>query len=76
MNDVRKDHKRLLTNLKMLQRLYGASALMDICGLPKSTYYYKMQEPWRHFSYDEFRAIARYCGISLETLLEGELKLN
>lgn len=73
--DVRKDHRRLLKNLKMLQRLYTASALMEVCGLPRATYYYKMQEPWRRFGYDEFKAIAKYCDVSLDVLLEGELKL-
>lgn len=72
---TQRDHRRLLSNLKMLQRLYTSAALIDACGIPRATYYYKMREPWKHFSYDEFKAIAKYCNISLDTLLEGELKL-
>ena len=75
MKDVRKDHARLLKNLKLLQKIYSAKELMDACGIKRATWFNKMREPWRQFSYDEFRAIAIYCGVSLETLLEGDVKV-
>lgn len=75
MKDVRKDHARLLRNLKLLQKIYSAQELMDACGIKRATWFNKMKEPWRQFSYDEFRAIAIYCGVSLETLLEGDVRV-
>lgn len=75
MKDVRKDHERLLKNLKLLQKLYSAQELMNACGIKRATWFNKMREPWRQFSYDEFRAIAIYCGVSLETLLEGDVRV-
>lgn len=75
MKDVRKDHARLLKNLQLLQRLYTAKELYDACGIKRSTWFFKMKEPWRQFSYDEFRSIAIYCGVSLETLLEGDVRV-
>ena len=75
MKDVRKDHARLLKNLRLLQRLYSADALMQACGIKRATWYNKMREPWRKFSYDEFRAISIYCGVSIESLLEGDVRV-
>ena len=75
MKDVRKDHARLLRNLKLLQKIYSAKELMDACGIKRATWFNKMREPWRGFCYDDFRAISLYCGIDLETLLEGDVKV-
>ena len=75
MKDVRKDHARLLKNLKLLQKIYSAKELMDAYGIKRATWFNKMREPWRQFNYDEFRAIAIYCGVSLETLLEGDVRV-
>lgn len=75
MKDVRKDHARLLKNLKLLQKKYSAKELMDACGIKRATWFNKMREPWRQFNYDEFKAIAIYCGVSLETLLEGDVRV-
>lgn len=76
MKDVRKDHARLLKNLRLLQRLYSADALMQACGIKRATWYNKMREPWRKFSYDDFVLISQYCRIDFATLICGELKIR
>lgn len=73
--DIRKDHKRLLDNMMVLQRLYTAKALTEVIGVTKTTWTTKMKEPWKRFSYDEFRMISRYCKVRFSDLMEGVLKL-
>lgn len=73
--EIRKDHKRLLDNMVKLQKLYSAKALTELIGVTKTTWTSKMKEPWKRFSYDEFRMISRYCDISFTDLMEGVLKL-
>ena len=73
--DIRKDHKRLLDNMMVLQKLYTAKALTEVIGVTKTTWTTKMKEPWKRFSYDEFRMISRYCKVSFSDLMEGVLKL-
>lgn len=73
--DIRKDHKRLLDNLTTLQKLYSAKALSEALGIVATSWTRRMKEPWRTFSYDDFRIIARYCKVSFTDLMEGELKL-
>lgn len=74
--DVRKDHTRLLSNLKLLQKQHSVSELSDLLGISKPTWIAKMKEPWRKFSYDDFRLIAKYCRIDFAQLMDGELKLR
>lgn len=76
MNDVRKDHQRLLNNLKLIQKQHSVSELSDLLGISKPTWIAKMKEPWRKFSYDDFRLIAKYCRIDFAQLMDGELKLR
>jgi len=76
MNDVRKDHQRLLNNLKLLQKQHSVSELSGLLGISKPTWIAKMKEPWRKFSYDDFRLIAKYCRIDFAQLMDGELKLR
>lgn len=73
MKDVRKDHARLLKNLKFLQRIYKAVDLAFVIGVNPTTWSRKMKEPWRLFSYDELRMISLYCEIPFEKLICGEL---
>lgn len=73
--DIRKDHKRLLDNLKLLQKIYSAKSLADTVGIDRSTWSVRMREPWRTFSYDDFRMISNFCKVSFTDLMEGELKL-
>lgn len=74
--DVRKDHTRLLSNLKLIQKQHSVSELSDLLGISKPTWIAKMKEPWRKFSYDDFRLIAKYCRIDFAQLMDGELKLR
>ena len=72
----RKDHQRLLNNLRLIQKSYSVSELSDLLGISKPTWIAKMKEPWRRFSYDEFYLIAQYCRIDLMQLISGELKIR
>lgn len=72
----RKDHQRLLNNLRLIQKSYSVSELSDLLGISKPTWIAKMKEPWRKFSYDEFFLIAQYCRIDFTQLISGELKIR
>ena len=74
--DVKKDHQRLLNNLKLLQKQFSAATLRELIGVSKATWCNRMKEPWRLFSYDDFRVISRYCKVEFSALMEGELKLR
>lgn len=76
MNDIKKDHQRLLANLKLLQRVYTSKELEAVIGVSRNTWKAKMEEPWRRFSYDDLRAIARYCRVDFVTLIDGEIKIG
>lgn len=72
----RQDHERLLNNLKLIQRNYSVSELSDLLGISINTWTNRMKEPWRLFSYDDFRAISRYCKIEFMQLMEGVLSIK
>lgn len=74
--DVRKDHARLLNNLKLIQKNHSVEELSKLLGVSKNTWTNRMKEPWKMFSYDDFRAIARYCKVEFSQLMEGELKIR
>ena len=72
----RQDHERLRDNLKLIQKTYSVSELSDLLGISINTWTNRMREPWRLFSYDDFRAISRYCKIEFVQLVDGELKIR
>ena len=72
----RQDHERLLKNLKLIQKSYSVSELSDLLGISINTWTNRMKEPWRKFSYDDFRAISRYCKIEFMQLMEGVLSIK
>lgn len=72
----RQDHERLLNNLKLIQKTYSVSELSDLLDISINTWTNRMKEPWRLFSYDDFRAISRYCKIEFTQLVDGELKIR
>lgn len=74
--ELQKDHKRLYDNLKLIQRNYSVSELADLLGVSINTWTNRMKEPWRLFSYDDLRAIARYCHIDFVQLVDGELRIR
>lgn len=74
--ELQKDHKRLYDNLKLIQRNYSVSELADLLGVSINTWTNRMKEPWRLFSYDDLRSIARYCHIDFVQLVDGELKIR
>jgi hypothetical protein len=71
-----KDHQRLFNNLKLIQRNYTIAELSELLGISINTWTNRMKEPWRLFSYDDFRAISSYCGIDFSQLMEGTLKIR
>lgn len=76
MTEAQKDHKRLLENLRLLQKIHGASALADALGINKNTWTNRMREPWRKFSYDDFRIISAYCHIGMDCLMLGRVSVG
>lgn len=73
--DVRKDHQRLLHNLRLIQKNFGCKELCSLLGISKNTWINRMKEPWARLSYDNLRSIARYTGIDFIQLVDGEIKL-
>ena len=74
--DMRKDHQRLLDNLRLIQKNYTVQELADTIGVSKTTWIARMKEPWRLFSYDDFRLIATYCGIDFAQIVDGVIRLK
>lgn len=73
IQERQRDHQRLLNNLKILQRLYSKAALCELLNISSATWTNRMKEPWRLFSYDDFKALATYCHINFADLMEGTL---
>ena len=74
--DMRKDHQRLLDNMKIIQKTYSAQELANVIGVSKNTWTARMKEPWRLFSYDDFRLIARYCKVDFAQIVDGNVRLK
>lgn len=74
--EIQKDHQRLLDNLRLIQRNYRVSELSELLGISINTWTNRMKEPWRKFSYDDFRAISSYCKVEFSQLMEGTLQLR
>lgn len=73
---IQNDHKRLLRNLRLIQKNHSVSELADLIGVSQTTWFNRMKQPWKAFSYDDFKAISGYCKIDFETLLTGELSIK
>lgn len=73
---IQNDHKRLLENLRLIQKNHGVAELAEVIGVSQTTWFNRMKQPWKTFSYDDFKAISRYCKIDFETLLTGELSIK
>lgn len=76
MTSVQRDHIRLLENLKTVQKIFSAAKLAEVLGISKNTWTNRMKEPWKAFSYDDFKAISKYCKIDFVQLVDGEIKLR
>lgn len=76
MTDIRKDHQRLWNNLKLVQKNFGIHTLTAQLGISAGTWNNRMKEPWKKFSYDDFKAISRLAKVELDTLLSGYMKLG
>lgn len=75
-SERKKDHQRLLSNLKLIQKNYSVSELSELLGISANTWTNRMKEPWRLFSYSDLRTIAQYCQIDFVKLVDGELKIG
>ena len=71
-----KEHQRLMSNLKLIQKNYTVSELSELLDISVNTWTNRMKEPWRKFSYDDLRAIAHYCRIDFVQLVDGELHIR
>lgn len=76
MTDIQRDHKRLLENLRTIQKIFSAAKLAEVLGISKNTWTNRMREPWRAFSYDDFKTLAQYCRVDFIQLVNGELKIR
>lgn len=76
MNAIQQDHRRLLMNLKIIQRTHSVSELSELLGISVNTWTNRMKEPWRRFSYEDLRAISRYCKVDFIQLVSDELKIR
>lgn len=76
MTDIQRDHKRLLENLKLLQTIFTAAALAEALGISKNTWTNRMKEPWKSFSYDDFKIISKYCRIDFLALIDEKITIR
>lgn len=76
MKEIVKDHARLQNNLNLLQRIYSVSELAELLGISTNAWRRRLAEPWRLFSYDDFRSISRYCKIDFLQLVDGTLEIH
>ena len=74
--DIKRDHERLLENLRLIQTNFTAAALAEALGISRATWTNRMREPWRQFSYDDFKSIARFCKIDFVQLVDGHLSIK
>jgi len=74
--EIQKDHQRLLANLQAIQKAHSVAELAELLGISKGTWINRMKEPWSKFSYDDLRAISRYCRIDFIALTDGDIKLR
>lgn len=74
--EIKDDHRRLHHNLTLCQKVMGRIMLCNAIGVTPSTWTTRMKEPWKKFSYDDFRIIAQISGIEVEILLFGTVQLD
>lgn len=75
--EIHRDHQRLLNNLKLLQTTFRVKPLCDALGFKsEATWFNRMKEPWRLFSYDDFKILSRFCKVDFVQLVDGELKVR
>lgn len=74
--EIKDDHRRLQNNLVLCQKILGRLTLCTAIDVTPSTWTTRMKEPWKKFSYDDFRLIAQIAGISVEILMFGTVQLN
>lgn len=73
--ETQKDHARLLSNLQILQKTYTVKRCAGFIGKTPGAWRYKMKEPWALFTYDELRALAKFCKVDFAQLLTGNLRI-
>lgn len=74
--ETQRDHIRLLENMRIIQKTFTAKRCAEFIGKSESAWRYKMKEPWALFSYDEFKALSKFCKVDLMQLLQGSLQLR
>ena len=76
VNEIQKDHARLLENMKLLQKMFTVKKLAEYLGIGISTWNYRMKEPWKLFSYDDFRTLSKFCNVDIMQIIDGTLKIQ
>ena len=74
--EIRNDHQRLLANLRLLQKIHSSNALAKAVGIARATWFNRMKEPWRQFSYDDLKQIASFCRVDFAQLLTGTITIR
>lgn len=74
--EIQREHQRLLGNLRLIQKTTTVREMCELLDISPKTWTNRMKEPWKLFSIDDFRAIARYCKVDFIQLVDGELKLR
>ena len=74
--ELQREHQQLLDNLRLIQKSTTVRELCEVLGISQKTWSNRMKEPWKLFSIDDFRAIARYCKVDFRVLVDGEIKLR
>ncbi|MBO6115762.1 MAG: hypothetical protein J6P14_01235 [Ruminococcus sp.] len=74
--EIQREHQRLLGNLRLIQKTTTVREMCELLDISPKTWTNRMKEPWKLFSIDDFRAIARYCKVDFVQLVDGELKLR
>jgi len=73
---TKQDHDRLMDNLKTLQKIHSVNLLAEAVGCSRATWFNRMKEPWRQFSYDDLKAISVCCKVDFVALVGGYLKIR
>ena len=74
--NIRADHERLKSNLTTIQKIFSAKELSKTLGISQNTWTNRMREPWRSFSYDDFRMISKHTRIDFTLIMEGSVAIR
>lgn len=71
--EIQANHRKLLMNLRLLQKIHSAKTMSEIVGVQQSTWYNYMKEPWKRLTFDNLMSIASFCKVNFVKLTTGDL---